>query len=76
MLLDQMTDFMDEHFLDNGCELFDDGERDQQFARTLRRAHGGKKFRTEGITIVRQRLGTIQNLKKTNYDFEPTERHM
>ena len=71
-----MTDFMDEHFLDNGCKLFDDKLRDKQFAGTLRSAHGGKKFRAEAFTIVRQGLGTIENLKKKKYNFEPTERHM
>ena len=75
-LLDQMTDFMDIHFLDNGCKLFDDKLRDAQFASTLRSAHGGEKFRAEAFTIVRQRLGTIENLKKRKHCFEPTERHM
>ena len=75
-LLDQMTDFMDKHFVDNGCKLFDDHLRDKQFARTLRSAYGGKKFRAEAFTIVRQRLGTIKDLKEKNYNFEPTERHM
>ena len=75
-LLDQMTDFMDEYFLDNGCKLFDDPLRDEQFASTLRFAHGGKKFRAEAFTIVRQRLCTISDLKERKCDFEPTERHM
>ena len=75
-LLDQMTEFMDEHFLDNGRKLFDDPDRDSLFAGSLRSAHGGKKFRAEAVTIVRQQLGTITDLKKRKHNFEPTERHM
>ena len=75
-LLDQMTDFMDKHFLGNGCKLFDDTLRDKQFAGSLRSKCKGKKFRAEAFTIVRQRLGTIENLKKRKHCFEPTERHM
>ena len=75
-LLDQMTDFMDEHFLDNGRKLFDDPDRDSLFAGSLRSAHGGEKFRAEAVTIVRQQLGTITDLKNKKHNFEPTERHM
>ena len=70
-----MTDFMDKHFLDNGCKLFDDTLRDKQFAGSLRFKHNGKKFRAEAFTIVRQRLGSAEDMKKGKCDFQPTERH-
>ena len=75
-LLDQMTDFMDRHFLDDGCLLFNDPDRDKQFAGRLRLMHGGEKFRGEAFTIVRQRLGTLENVTKGECNFEPTKRHM
>ena len=71
-----MTDFMDEHFLDNGRKLFDDPDRDLHFAGSLRSAHGGKKFCAKAVTIVRQQLGTMTDLKKRKHNFEPTGRHM
>ena len=76
VLLDQMTDFMDRHFLDNGCLLFNNPDRDNQFAGCLRSMYGGEKFRGEAFTIVRQRLGTIENVTKGECNFEPTKRHM
>ena len=75
-LLDQMTDFMDECFLDSRCELFNDPLRDEQFVRTLHFAHGGKKFCAEAFATVKQRLDTISNLKEQKCDFEPAEHHM
>ena len=75
-LLDQMTDFMDEHFLDNGRKLFDDPDRDSHFAGSLRSAHGGEIFCAKAVTVVRQQLGTMTDLKKRKHNFEPTERHM
>ena len=74
-LPDQMTDFMDRHFLDNGCKLFDDTLRDKQFAGSLRSKHKGKKFRAEAFAIVRQKLGSAEDTKKGKCDFQPTERH-
>ena len=75
-LLDQMTDFMDNNFLDNGCKLFNDPLRDEQFAGRLRSMHGGEKFRAEAFTIVRQQLGTIQDVMEGECNFKPTEHHM
>ena len=75
-LLDQMTNFMDNNFLDNGCKLFNDPLRDEQFAGRLRSMHGGEKFWAEAFTVVRQQLGTIQDVMEGKCDFEPTERHM
>ena len=71
-----MTNFMDNTFLDNGCELFDDPFRDEQFAGHLRSMHGGEKFWAEAFTIVRQQLGTIQDVMEGKCSFKPAERHM
>ena len=71
-----MTNFMDNTFLDNGCELFDDPFRDEQFAGHLPSMHGGEKCRAEAFTIVRQQPGTIQDVMEEKCNFEPTECHV
>ena len=50
-LLDQMTDFMDEHFLDNGRKIFDNPDRDLQFAGSLHSAHSGETFCAKAVII-------------------------
>ena len=76
VLLDQMADFVDRHFLDNGCLLFNNPDRDKQFAGSLRSMCGGEKFRGKAFTVVGQRLGTMENVTKGECNFEPTKRHM
>ena len=75
-LQDQMTDFMDNSFLDSGCELFDNPSRDEQFARCLQSTHGGEKSQAEAFTVVRQQPGTIQDVMEEKCDFKPSECHM
>ena len=75
-LLDQMTKFMDKHFLDDGCKLFDDPLCDEQFASQLRSILGREKCRAEAFTTARQKLGTIMNFTEGECDFDPVKRHM
>ena len=75
-LLDQMTDFMDQNFLDDGCVLFNDEARDEQFASRLRSMHGRVGFRGEAFTVIRQQLGMIKDVTGGKCNFEPTEHHV
>lgn len=75
-LSDQMTNFMDQNFLDNGCVLFNDEARDEQFGSRLRSMHGGVRFCGEAFTVVRQQLGMIKDVTGGKCNFEPTECHV
>ena len=75
-LLDQMTDFMDINFLDDGHKLFGDQRRENQFASILREMSDGMKFRAEAFTVVRQSLGTVSAFRKGESKCELTKRHV
>ena len=79
-LLNQMTEFMDKNFVDDkGESLFSDKDRDEKFGRVLQEQFGGKKFRGEAFTMVRQKVGQVRtdDLSVTcNNKFEKTQRHV
>ena len=75
-----MTEFMDKNFVDDkGESLFSDKDRDEKFGRVLREQFGGKKFRGEAFTTVRQKVGQVRTDDPSvtcNNEFEKTQRHV
>lgn len=73
--LDIIQEFVDEYFDENGMLLFSDMNRDSDMTEDFRKKTNSKKCRAEAVTIVRQLLGTVEDLKNGKVTFEGTVRH-
>ena len=72
--LDKMMDFMDEFLGIDGCKLFSDQERFEEFP-LFRQYTDCMEARPEAATIVLQEIGTLEEVLATNFTMEATERH-